>query len=88
MMLFGLISMTQMTLTATVMQLMVPDRLRGRMMGFFMLMWGFMPLGALLIGQAAEAFGVQVAVAAASALSLVFVIGVGARMANSISKID
>ena len=86
--LFGLASMTQMTLTNTVIQLMVPDRLRGRMMGFFMLMWGFMPLGALLIGQAAEAFGVQVAVAAASALSLVFVIGVGARMANSISKID
>ena len=88
MMLFGLISMTQMTLTITVMQLMVPDRLRGRMMGLFMLMWGFMPLGTLLIGLAAETFGVQAAVAAASALSLILVIGIGTRMASSISKID
>ena len=51
-------------------------------------MWGFMPLGTLLIGQAAETFGVQAAVAAASALSLILVIGIGTRMASSISKID
>ena len=86
--LFGIASITQIILTTTLIQLIVPDRLRGRMMGLFMLMWGFMPLGALLIGQAAETFGVQAAVAAASALSLILVIGIGTRMASSISKID
>ena len=86
--LFGIVSILQITLVNTLIQLIVPDRLRGRMMGFFLLVWGLMPIGTVLIGQAAEVFGVQAAVAAANVLGVVLTIGIGASMAKSISRID
>lgn len=85
---FGIVSIALMTFTNTLIQLIVPDRLRGRMMGFFLLIWGLMPIGTVLIGQAAELIGVQAAVAAANVLGLILVIGIGASMAGSIRKID
>ena len=85
---FGIASLNQMTLTNTLIQLIVPDRLRGRMMGYFLLVWGLMPIGTVIVGRAAETFGVQAAVAVASALSLILVVGIGATMARFISKID
>ena len=86
--LFGIVSILQITLVNALIQLIVPDRLRGRMMGFFLLVWGLMPIGTVLIGQAAEMFGVQAAVAAANVLGVVLAIGIGASMAKSISRID
>lgn len=62
-------------LANALLQTMVPDHLRGRVMGVFMLtFFGSMPLGALLIGLAARQFGPPLAVAVSSLLLL----GVGA----------
>jgi len=58
-------------LANALLQTMVPDHLRGRVMGVFMLtFFGSMPVGSLLIGLAARQFGPPLAVAASSALLL------------------
>ena len=44
-------------------QLLVPDRLRGRIMGFFTMTWNMMPLGAIQAGFIASIWGAPVAVA-------------------------
>jgi MFS family permease len=61
----------------TILQTIVPDRLRGRVAGFFTLAFlGVAPLGNLAAGALANAFGVQVIFAvnglAAAAAALVF----------------
>lgn len=43
-----------MVLTMTVMQLLVPDDLRGRVMGIYSMGFSLMPLGGLLLGAASE----------------------------------
>ncbi len=43
--------------TATILQLIVPDELRGRVLSLYMLDRGFMPLGALFAGTAAHFVG-------------------------------
>ena len=48
----------------TMLQLQAPDRLRGRVMGFYsFVVLGMAPLGSLQAGWLAERFGVRVAVA-------------------------
>ena len=44
-------------------QLLVPDRLRGRVMGFFTMTWNIMPLGAIQAGALANIWGGPAAVA-------------------------
>ncbi len=59
----------------------VPDHLRGRVMGVFMLtFFGSMPLGSLLIGLAAHPFGPPLAVAVSAALLLAVAVLVYARI--------
>ena len=54
----GLAGVTIMALTNTLLQLSVPDELRGRVMSFFSLMlMGFSPMGGMLAGTIAELSG-------------------------------
>jgi MFS family permease len=59
-------------------QLRIDDRVRGRVMGAYMLTWGLMPLGALPMGIAGQHFGMAptVFVFAAVAGLLTILLGV------------
>jgi MFS family permease len=60
----GLTMMMQFTATNTLIQAMVPDQLRGRVMSIYSMMFlGMMPLGSLLAGTLAEHVGAPVTVA-------------------------
>ena len=56
-------------------QLMVPDRLRGRVMGFYGMTWSIMPLGGMQAGAIANVIGVPFAVAIGGLAVLVFALG-------------
>ena len=56
-------------------QLMVPDHMRGRVMGFFALTWSLFPLSALQAGAMAELVGVPWAVAIGGVLVSGFALG-------------
>jgi MFS family permease len=59
----GFTVLTQMSASNTLVQTMVPDRLRGRMMSFYSLsLMGMTPFGSLLAGGAASHFGAQLTV--------------------------
>ena len=73
----GFSMMTQMSSSNTLIQAMVPDELRGRVMSVYSMMFmGMAPLGALLAGALAEALGAPFTVAIGGAVcilgSLVF----------------
>ena len=59
----GLTSSVYLNLGMTTLQIMVPNELRGRVMGVWSLTWVLSALGGLPAGLIAEWFGVQVAVA-------------------------
>jgi len=60
----GMFMMVQMASTNTLIQSMVPDRLRGRVMSVYsMMMMGMAPLGALLAGALSNRIGAQLTVA-------------------------
>jgi hypothetical protein len=54
--------MTYSTVTQTIIQSTTPDEYRGRVMGLFMINNGLTPLGTLIFGSIAEAFGVSTAI--------------------------
>ena len=56
-------------------QLLVPDRMRGRVMGFYGMTWSIMPLGGLQAGAIATFVGVPVAIAIGGALVAAFALG-------------
>ena len=61
-------------------QLMVPDHMRGRVMGFYGMTWSIMPLGAMYTGVLAKVFadageGVPLAVAIGGILVTLFAVG-------------
>ena len=59
-------------LTNTLIQTLVPDELRGRVMGFYAFVFmGMSPLGAFLIGWGADRLGAPAAVAAGGAICVV-----------------
>ncbi len=59
----------------TIVQVTVPDELRGRVMGVYMMVFaGVTPVGAFLIGSVAEAAGVPAACAAGGGLALIAVL--------------
>lgn len=67
----GLFMMVQMASSNTLIQSMVPDRLRGRMMSLYsMMMMGMAPLGALLAGALSEHIGAPLTVAAGGVCSI------------------
>jgi MFS family permease len=63
------------TLNNSAIQLLIPDRVRGRISSFLMMSFGITPLGTLPMAAVAERFGAPVAVAGASVL--VIVVGLG-----------
>src|SRR5664279_127297 len=67
----GLTMMVQMASSNTLIQSMVPDRLRGRVMSVYSMMFmGMAPIGSLIAGAAAARFGAPATVAAAGAVCM------------------
>jgi MFS family permease len=67
----GFFMMLQMASSNTLIQAMVPDHLRGRVMALYsMMLMGMMPFGALLAGVLAEHLGAPVVVGAGGAASI------------------
>jgi MFS family permease len=67
----GACMMVQMSASNTLIQAMVPDHLRGRVMAIYSMMFmGLAPLGALLAGSLAERLGAPVIVAVGGALAV------------------
>ncbi|MGH7796963.1 MAG: MFS transporter [Candidatus Binatia bacterium] len=69
--LVGIFQMFFLASTATILQMMVPDELRGRVLSLYMLDRGFMPLGALFAGTAAHFIGAPLTVAIMGAIVIV-----------------
>jgi MFS family permease len=58
----GVAQAVYMALNNTLLQTIVPDQFRGRVMSVYMLTWGLMPLGTLPIGMIASIYGTPAAV--------------------------
>ncbi len=68
----GFTMMMQFTATNTLIQAMVPDQLRGRVMSLYAMMFlGMMPIGSLFAGAIAERIGAPITVAMGGAASVV-----------------
>jgi MFS transporter, DHA1 family, staphyloferrin A biosynthesis exporter len=67
----GMFQMFFLASTATMLQLIVPDELRGRVLSLYMLDRGFMPLGALFAGTSAHFLGAPTTVAMMGAIVIV-----------------
>ena len=65
--------MVNMTTNNTVLQMITPDWMRGRVMGVYMMDIGMMPLGGVIAGLVADSFGVQTALWASASVGLVAV---------------
>ena len=78
----GWTSAAYLALNQTVLQLHVDDAVRGRVISVYMLTWGMLPVGQLLVGTLADFTGTPVAVAIACALSILCVIAI-ARQAGA-----
>ena len=66
--------------TATILQLLVPDELRGRVMSLYMLDRGFMPVGALFAGTTAHFIGAPFTVAVMGGIVIVLALFVAWRV--------
>ncbi len=62
------------TTNGTMIQMLIPDEVRGRVMSLMMMTFGLTPLGTLPVSAVAEAFGVRVAVASASVATAVLAV--------------
>ena len=58
-------------------QTLVPDELRGRVMGLYQSLWSIMPLGAAILNSIAEFSGAPLALAGGSTTVLLFALVVG-----------
>jgi MFS transporter, DHA1 family, staphyloferrin A biosynthesis exporter len=67
----GIFQMLFLASTSTLLQLIVPDQLRGRVMSLYMLDRGFMPAGALFAGVTAHFIGAPLTVATMGAAVIV-----------------
>lgn len=70
----GLASMIVMTVNNTLIQLVIPDEVRGRVMSVMMMSFGLMPLGAVPAGIAAEAYGARWVVVVAGGMFIMSVL--------------
>jgi MFS family permease len=62
----------------TMLQLVVPDRMRGRIMSLYAFVWvGVTPLGSLFVGTIADWYGVAASYAAGGGVALAFILGLG-----------
>ena len=76
----GAFQMVFLASTNTMLQLIVPDELRGRVMSLYMLDRGLMPAGALFAGVAAHFIGAPLAVATMGAIVVVLTLVVAWRV--------
>jgi len=76
----GITNALYMTTTMTLLQALVPDALRGRVMGVYGLTWSLMPLGGMQSGAVANFVGAPAAVMVAGLLVAGFALLVGARL--------
>jgi MFS family permease len=67
----GIFQMLFLASTSTLLQLIVPDQLRGRVMSLYMLDRGFMPAGALFAGVAAHFIGAPLTVGTMGAVVII-----------------
>jgi MFS family permease len=81
----GVFNSTYMVSVMSSLQMMVPDRLRGRVMGFYGMTWNIMPLGGMQAGAIASFIGAPYAVAIGGILVSAFALGpalVNSRVRN------
>jgi MFS family permease len=76
----GMFQMFFLASTATMLQLIVPDELRGRVLSLYMLDRGFMPLGALFAGTSAHFIGAPNTVATMGAIVILLTLFVAWRI--------
>jgi len=67
-----LCAMVGMTMNNTLIQTVIPDKMRGRVMSLMMMTFGITPLGTLPAGWIAREYGVRVAVAGGGVLLILF----------------
>jgi MFS transporter, DHA1 family, staphyloferrin A biosynthesis exporter len=77
--LVGAMQLTYTTTNQTLLQLTIPDELRGRVMGIYMLNQGLLPLGSLLAGALADVAGAPAAVFTMGALLMLLAVAFGTR---------
>jgi predicted MFS family arabinose efflux permease len=75
----GLLGSYFMSSNNALMQHLITDDVRGRVMGTYMLTWGLMPLGALPMGLAADAIGIQASTIGGAALVVLFTLLLASR---------
>jgi MFS family permease len=71
----GVSSSIYMIAIMTSLQLMVPDNMRGRVMGFYSMTWSILPLGGMQAGAIADAIGAHWALVIGGAAVVLFAIG-------------
>jgi MFS family permease len=85
--LVGIFQMFFLASTATILQMIVPDELRGRVLSLYMLDRGFMPLGAMFAGTTAHFIGAPLTVAAMGAIVILLTLMV-AWLIPAIRKLE
>ena len=74
--------MVYMTTNQTMLQLSIPDEVRGRVNGIYMLNQGLLPLGALFGGAMADIFGAPGVVFVMGAFVALLALGFGLKAKN------
>jgi hypothetical protein len=64
---------------ATALQIIVPDEIRGRVLGAYVLTWGMAPLGSAQAGAVANFMGANLAVAIGGAIVGVYALAIASR---------
>jgi MFS family permease len=78
----GIASQFYITMINAVLQVNLPDQLRGRVMGIYGLTWDLMPVGGLIAGAIAEVAGAPTAVVVGGALVAIMALWVAIFMPN------
>jgi MFS family permease len=82
MFLMGLANSFYMITINTVLQVMVPDDYRGRVMGLWSLTWSLVPLGGMIAGTITEHAGAPVAVTLGGVLVMAMAAAIAIRLPN------
>jgi MFS family permease len=83
----GVAGFGQLTLANSLLQMIVPNELRGRVMSLYMLLWGLMPVGTLPLSAIAESHGTPLALAIGGGLSVIGTVILTIRM-SSLRRLD
>ena len=73
-MLFSGTMMTYFSVAGATVQILLPDNLRGRVTGIYMMAWGLIPVGGLIAGYIADTLGAQTATRIGSGLAICLLI--------------